>query len=314
MTAEQKTRIAEFLDLVGAYLRSGYKSQTMTYLFTDDENAAPVAAVQAAPTAPLPESRPKVAAYNEAGAAPTVPLPESRPKAAVYNEAVAAPTAPLPESRPAVAVHPAAASAPDDHSAAASYAVVGVDTLEAIAADVAACTACPLHVTRTNTVPGEGVSSPLVLVIGEGPGEHEDQSGRPFVGQAGQLLDKMLASINLSREKNCFIANVVKCRPPYNRDPLPEEIAACAPLLTRQIALLKPCVILCAGRVATQAMVKTTNSVKNLHGHFIECASIPLFPIYHPSALLHDPSLKRPSWDDLKTLRARLEKLAAFKV
>ena len=277
MTIEQKTRIAEFLDLAGAYLRSGYKNQTIAYQFADDESAAPVAVEQAAP---------QVSAAAEQ-AAPQTPLPEIQPEVITQ---------------------------PDEHSAAISNDEAGMDTLEAIAADVAVCTACPLHTTRTNTVPGEGVSSPLVLVIGEGPGENEDKSGSPFVGEAGQLLDKMLASINLSREANCFIANVVKCRPPHNRDPLPEEIAACAPLLTRQIALLKPRVILCAGRVATQALVKTTNSVKNLHGHFIECAKIPLFPMYHPSALLHDPSLKRPTWDDLKTLRARLDKLAALKV
>jgi DNA polymerase len=147
------------------------------------------------------------------------------------------------------------------------------------------------------------------MVIGEGPGENEDKSGRPFVGEAGQLLDKMLASIGLSREQNCFIANVVKCRPPHNRDPLPVEAAACAPFLAGQIALLQPRVILCAGRVATQNMLKTTNSIKNLRGHFIDCAGIPLFPMYHPSALLHDPSLKRPAWDDLKTLRTRLNEL-----
>ncbi|MDR2418797.1 MAG: uracil-DNA glycosylase [Treponema sp.] len=265
MTAEQKTRIAEFLDLAGAYLRSGYKSQTLTYQFADDESAAPMATEQAVPQAPLVETRPQAIAQS------------------------------------------------DKRSLAISNAEAGMDTLEAIAVDVAACSACPLCATRTNTVPGEGVSSPLVLVIGEGPGENEDKSGRPFVGEAGQLLDKMLASIDLSREKNCFIANVVKCRPPHNRDPLSEEIAVCASFLTRQIALLKPRVILCAGRVATQAMVKTTNSIKNLHGHFIECAKIPLFPMYHPSALLHDPTLKRPSWDDLKTLRARLDKLVALK-
>jgi DNA polymerase len=276
MTTEQKTRIAEFLDLTGAYLRSGYKSQTRTYQFADD-----VAMPQVALTAPA--------------------LPDPAAPQAIAPLVAAAP---LTESQPA-------ALAPADERTATN-AGDGVDTLEAIAAEVAVCTACPLHATRANTVPGEGVSAPLVLVIGEGPGENEDKSGRPFVGDAGQLLDKMLASIDLSREKNCFIANVVKCRPPHNRDPLPEELAACAPFLARQIALLKPCVILCAGRVATQALVKTTNSIKNLHGHFIECAGVPLFPMYHPSALLHDPSLKRPTWDDLKTLRARVEDLAAL--
>jgi DNA polymerase len=287
MTTEQKTHIAEFLDLAGAYLRSGYKSQTIAYQFTDDERAAsaPVLTERALPQAPVPASRPEALAR-----------PDERSAAPALTEQ-ALPQAPVPEARP------------DEQSAALGNAVAGMDTLEAIAADIAVCAACPLHATRTSTVPGEGVLEPLVLVIGEGPGENEDKSGRPFVGEAGQLLDNMLASIDLSREKNCFIANVVKCRPPHNRDPLPEEMAACAPFLARQIALLKPRVILCAGRVATQAIVKTTNSIKNLHGHFIECAAIPLFPTYHPSARLHDPSLKRPTWDDLKTLRARLDKL-----
>ncbi|MDR1399651.1 MAG: uracil-DNA glycosylase [Treponema sp.] len=284
MTIEQKTRIAEFLDLASAYLCSGYKSQTMTHQFTDDESAVPVVAEQAAPQAPLLESQPKAIAQ------PDEPHVTAGNAISISNNVVAG------------------------NGESSSNDEAGIGTLEAIAADIATCAACPLHATRTNAVPGEGVSAPLVLVIGEGPGENEDKSGRPFVGEAGQLLDKMLASIDLSREKNCFIANVVKCRPPHNRDPFPEEIAACAPFLTRQIALLKPRVILCAGRVATQAMVKTTNSIKNLHGHFIECAKIPLFPMYHPSALLHDSSLKRPTWDDLKTLRIRLEKLAAFKI
>jgi DNA polymerase len=248
MTIEQKTRIAELLDLIGAYVRSGYKSQ-----FADGESAAPAVSEEITPHASPLENQPQAVALS------------------------------------------------NEHSPA-----FGTDTLEAVATDAAACAACPLYTTRTNTVPGEGVSSPLVLVIGEGPGEHEDMSGRPFVGEAGRLLDKMLASINLSREQNCFITNVVKCRPPHNRDPLPEEIAACAPFLARQIALLKPRVILCAGRVAAQTLIKTTNSIKNLHGHFIECGEIPLFPMYHPSALLHDSGLKRPAWNDLKTLRTRL--------
>ncbi|MDR3170742.1 MAG: uracil-DNA glycosylase [Treponema sp.] len=184
--------------------------------------------------------------------------------------------------------------------------VEAADSLEAVAAEVRGCTACPLCATRTMAVPGEGVSRPLVLVVGEGPGADEDASGRPFVGKAGQLLDKMLASIGLSREQNCFIANVVKCRPPGNRDPLPEEIAPCAVFLNRQIRLLGPTVILCAGKVATHALLKTDEGIGKLRGRFIDYGGIPLLPTYHPSAILHNESFKRPVWEDLKLLRTTL--------
>jgi DNA polymerase len=121
----------------------------------------------------------------------------------------------------------------------------------------------------------------------------------------------MLASIGLSRDRNCFIANVVKCRPPLNRDPLPEEISACARFLSSQIVLLKPRVILCAGRVAAQTLLNTKDSMRNLHGKFIEYSGIPLISTYHPSALLRDETMKRPAWEDLKVLRARLTELDA---
>jgi DNA polymerase len=186
------------------------------------------------------------------------------------------------------------------------------DTLEQIAAEVRACTACPLHKTRTNAVPGEGTARPLVLVVGEGPGADEDASGRPFVGRAGRLLDDMLASrgqIGLYRDKNCFIANVVKCRPPENRDPLPGETAACLPFLARQIALLKPAVILAAGRISAQTLLRTEDGIGKLRGRFFEYGGIPLLPTYHPSALLRNEELKRPAWEDLKTLRAKLVEL-----
>jgi DNA polymerase len=183
------------------------------------------------------------------------------------------------------------------------------DTLETVAAQVRLCTACPLHKTRKAAVPGEGVSRPLILVVGEGPGADEDLSGRPFVGKAGQLLDKMLASIGLSREKNCFIANVVKCRPPENREPQPEEAAACLPFLTRQISILKPRMILCAGRTAAQTLLETSAPLGSLRGHLSDYKGIPLLPTYHPSALLRDESKKRPAWEDLKALRAKLSEL-----
>ena len=197
------------------------------------------------------------------------------------------------------------------------------DSLEAVAADIRACTACGLAPTRTLVVPGEGVERPLVMVIGEGPGADEDRAGRPFVGRAGQLLDRMLESIGLSRNKNCFIANMVKCRPPGNRDPAPEEISACFPYLKRQITLLRPRVILCVGRVAAQNLLKTTRGINALRGSFTEFRmtdglnfgsdisteemTIPVLCTFHPSALLRDESLKRPAWEDLKLLKARFD-------
>jgi DNA polymerase len=203
---------------------------------------------------------------------------------------------------------PGAPAAP----ASATEAPTAADSREKIAAEIRACAACPLCRARTNAVPGEGVEQPLVMVIGEGPGADEDATGRPFVGRAGRLLDDMLASkghIGLYRDKNCFIANVVKCRPPENRDPLPEETAACAPFLARQIALLKPRLILAVGRVPSQTLLNTGEGIGKLRGRFYDYRGIPLLPTYHPSALLRNEELKRPAWEDMKTLRARLVEL-----
>jgi DNA polymerase len=188
------------------------------------------------------------------------------------------------------------------------------DSLEAVAAEIGRCAACSLCDKRKNAVPGEGAARPLVLVIGEGPGADEDASGRPFVGRAGQLLDQMLAAVGLTRGKNCFIANTVKCRPPGNRDPLPEETAACAGFLARQIRLLKPLTILCVGRIAVQTMLNTRASMGSLRGNFTDYRTaeglvIPLLATYHPSAILRDESYKRPAWEDLKLLRRRLAEL-----
>ncbi|MDR0722784.1 MAG: uracil-DNA glycosylase [Treponema sp.] len=183
------------------------------------------------------------------------------------------------------------------------------DSLEALKVEIQHCQGCPLHTGRIHAVPGEGASQPLVLVIGEGPGADEDASGRPFVGKAGQLLDRMLEAVDLSRERNCFIANVVKCRPPNNRDPLPEEIAACAPFLDRQLALLKPRMILCVGRVAMQSLLHTDEGIGRLRGKLTVYKGFSLLGTYHPSALLRDASLKRAAWEDLKILRDHLTAL-----
>ena len=190
------------------------------------------------------------------------------------------------------------------------------DTGTSATSAISACSACRLCETRTLAVPGDGVENPLVMVVGEGPGADEDRTGRPFVGRAGQLLDKMLASIGLSREKNCFIANMVKCRPPGNRNPSQDEIAACFPYLQKQIELLKPKIILCAGKISAQRLFDSSLGMSAIRGNFsdfntgiVGTSPIPLLATYHPSAVLREESLKRPAWEDLKMLRAKLEEM-----
>ncbi|MCR5724797.1 MAG: uracil-DNA glycosylase [Treponema sp.] len=180
------------------------------------------------------------------------------------------------------------------------------DALTHIAQKISVCTRCPLSQTRTNTVPGTGVRHPVVAVIGEGPGHDEDMQGEPFVGKAGKLLDKMLSAIKLSRTTNCYICNIVKCRPPQNRTPYPEEAAACESFLHAQLSALKPRMILCVGNTAVKNLLKTTDGISHMRGAFYEWNGIPVAVTYHPSALLRDESLKRPAWEDLKMLRERL--------
>ncbi len=182
-------------------------------------------------------------------------------------------------------------------------------TLENLKSKILRCTKCPLARTRNNVVPGEGVDNPDVLVIGEGPGYDEDMSGRPFVGKAGVLLDKMLAAIGLDRTKNCYIANVVKCRPPNNRDPEPDEQSACSGFLEAQIHILKPKMILCIGRIAGHKMLDTQAPLGQMRGQFNDYNGIPLLVTYHPSALLRDESLKAPAWQDLKAFKRKLDEL-----
>jgi DNA polymerase len=172
-----------------------------------------------------------------------------------------------------------------------------------IAGEVAGCTACRLCEGRNRPVPGEGVLDPAIMIIGEGPGAEEDSSGKPFVGPAGQYLDKWMQAIKRSRENDLFIGNVVKCRPPGNRDPLPDESAACRAYLDRQIDILKPRVILTLGRVAMQLLLETGDGIGKRHGRRCEYRGIPLLPTYHPSGVLRNPEYRAPVWDDLKTLQ-----------
>lgn len=182
-------------------------------------------------------------------------------------------------------------------------------TLEEIASKIARCTRCTLARTRNNVVPGMGVENPDVLVIGEGPGYDEDKQGLPFVGKAGILLDKMLAAIGLDRKTNCYIANIVKCRPPQNRDPFPQEQDACFSFLEAQINILKPKMILCMGKISSNKMLNQEAPIGTLRGQIFEYNNIPLMVTYHPSALLRNEQLKRPAWDDLKMFKAKLDEI-----
>jgi len=179
--------------------------------------------------------------------------------------------------------------------------------LAAAAAEIAACTRCGLSVNRNAVVPGEGAMDPPVLFVGEGPGAEEDRTGRPFVGAAGQYLDTWLPPIGLARHQ-VFIANCVKCRPPQNREPHPDEIGACLPFLERQIALVRPRVICCLGRIAAQTLLATTASLGQLRGRVHERKGIPVVVTYHPSAVLRDKAtLRKPVWEDLKLLKSLIE-------
>jgi len=175
-------------------------------------------------------------------------------------------------------------------------------SLEAIAQLVAGCTKCRLCEGRRHTVPGEGAAEAHLVVVGEGPGRVEDETGRPFVGPAGELLTKILGAIELPRER-VFICNVVKCRPPENRLPQFDEIAACVPYLFRQIEIVKPKVILAMGGTAAQTLLNTKQSLGALRNLVHRFRGIPLIVTYHPAALLRNPNWKKPTWDDVRIAR-----------
>jgi uracil-DNA glycosylase len=196
--------------------------------------------------------------------------------------------------------------AEEPRPALAADAETRASVMSGIAAQVAACTLCGLSVNRTVTVPGEGSLDPAVMFIGEGPGAEEDRTGRPFVGAAGQYLDTWLPPIGLTRAQ-CFIANCVKCRPPQNREPHPDEIAACLPWLERQIAAVRPRIICCLGRIAAHTLLGSTRSLGELRGRVHAFKGIPVVVTYHPSAVLRDKaSLRKPVWEDLKLLKSML--------
>jgi DNA polymerase len=250
--------------------------------------AAPVEPIQRVPIAPI-------AAAGE----PTRPTRAAEPPVARGRRAVDAPLFSTPVSVPA---SPKREPSPD---AAALWG--------ALKAEVAVCTKCNLHTTRTQTVFGVGDERADWLVIGEAPGAEEDRRGEPFVGRGGQLLDAMLRGIGLKRGENVYIANILKSRPPNNRDPKPEEVAVCLPYLMRQIALIQPRIILAVGRIAAQNILQTDTPIGRLRGklhHFGEL-NTPLIVTYHPAYLLRSPGEKRKAWEDLKFARGLYRQLTA---
>lgn len=194
-----------------------------------------------------------------------------------------------------------------DESNPSTEAIAKLTSLKAAAEKVIGCTRCALFATATHGVPGEGKAKAQVVCVGEAPGATEDETGLPFVGAAGALLTKILASIDLTREE-VFITNVVKHRPPANRNPTPEEVAACSPYLIRQLELIKPKVIIAFGNFAAQTLLSTKDGIGKLRGSVHTYHGTPLVVTYHPAALLRNPSWKRPTWEDVKLARRVLDK------
>ena len=186
--------------------------------------------------------------------------------------------------------------------------VIVLPTWEELEQACNGCQACGLGATRTNCVIGVGNRAADILFVGEGPGYHEDMQGVPFVGAAGQLLDKMLGAIGLDRQA-VYIANIVKCRPPQNRDPQPEEMDACLRFLRYQMLLVQPKIIVCLGRIAAQRIINPSFRITSQHGLWVERKGVWITATFHPSALLRDESKKRPAWEDLKAVQAKLEAL-----
>ncbi|AOI70738.1 uracil-DNA glycosylase [Burkholderia ubonensis] len=280
------------------------------------EPAASVAVTPAvdAPTRPLPASAqadaPKQA--SDAGAAPAATQPPEAHAPSAAGERIASrqaartdEVAPPADARPVEEddfawfdAAPPADPAPVAELRAAETPVAELDW-DALAARVADCTRCRLCEKRTNTVFGVGDREADWMLIGEAPGENEDKQGEPFVGQAGKLLDNMLQSLSLERGANVYIANVIKCRPPGNRNPEPDEVARCEPYLQRQVALVKPKLIVALGRFAAQTLLKTDASIASLRGRVHTYEGVPVIVTYHPAYLLRSLQDKSKAWADL---------------
>ena len=184
---------------------------------------------------------------------------------------------------------------------------VSAPDLSALNSQICTCMKCPLGNTRIKFVFGVGNPDADIVFVGEAPGADEDAQGEPFVGRAGQLLNKILEAIHFKRDE-VYICNILKCRPPNNRDPLPEEVDSCEPYLWKQLELLKPKIIVCLGRIAGQTLLRTNESLGNLRGKVHNYRGIKLVVTYHPAALLRNPNWKKPTWDDVRIARQLLDR------
>ncbi|MEP7000514.1 MAG: uracil-DNA glycosylase [bacterium] len=289
-------------------------------------------AATSAPASKAPETPDWRAAVRAAGGAPEarpsigtpaiVELPEEAPRARPSVSGGIVPAAP-PQSAlhmpSPVAVAESAMVVPNLEDVPVGLVVGGagraifddpafkLGSLDAIAETISTCRRCPLYATAKNPVPGTGNPNADFMIVGEAPGANEDEQGVPFVGQAGQLLTKIIGAINLSRE-DVFIANVLKHRPPGNRNPLPEEVVACSPYLVRQIELVRPKVILALGTFAAQTLLETKTTIGKLRGQIHRYYGVPLIVTYHPAALLRNPAWKRPTWEDVQLARRILDR------
>lgn len=263
------------------------------------ERPAPAAASRP----PSPQGEDWRAILREAGAAPAAPG-----KATPAPEAASQPAAPAVETHATMPLDQVpqgiviGGTGKELFGGPSPYA-----TLEELAAAVASCRLCPLYAEAKNPVPGDGNPNAELVCVGEAPGATEDEEGLPFVGKAGQLLDKILAAIKLSR-KDVYICNVLKHRPPGNRNPMPDEVQACSPYLLRQLELIRPRVIIAFGTFAAQTLLNTREGIGKLRGKVHQYHGVPLVVTYHPAALLRNPAWKRPAWDDVKLARKLLDR------
>jgi len=209
---------------------------------------------------------------------------------------------PVRAGEPTAVAQPLAAAASPQDTSIPTEPVVG---LAQLAASVRDCRNCRLHAGRTQVVFGTGDPAAALVFVGEAPGHDEDVQGEPFVGQAGQLLTRIIAAIGLTREQ-VYMLNVIKCRPPHNRHPQPDEVAACRPILQAQLACLRPCVICALGTFAAQTLLHTEENISRLRGRFHMLGAIQVMPTYHPAFLLRHPQYKRAVWEDMQRIQAVL--------
>lgn len=249
---------------------------------------------------PTPGPSPAVAEADP-GQAPAMPLATPAPDS--RTAATESPVSKWKKDAPAIPGPGLSITSPD--AGLLGDEISRAESLDIVAGLIQGCRKCRLCEGRTHTVPGEGSPRARLMCVGEGPGAKEDETGRPFVGQAGQLLDQILSAIDCPRE-SVYIANIVKCRPPQNRKPLPDEATSCLPYLHRQIALVRPKVLLALGGTAAEWLLGVKKSLGELRGHVHRYDGIPLVVTYHPAALLRNPNWKKPTWDDVRIARQLL--------